>query len=145
MVAFLTGVGRDGANRTLDDVLALDDAALERHHDFIQWMFPLSEPSRAVPGSPVLTEEDRLVISSSAIALANLAAGAARMSDFYDRTTDWLESHDHNHLRISRIIRSLRLLIGDTAADQFRDARLADIAARNGRVNPLSLDHWQQS
>lgn len=145
LVAFLNGTGRDSAGRTIEDVLAFDDAMLERRHDVIQWLFPLPEASRAVPGSPVLTMEDRLAISGSATALANLGAAGGRMSEFYDRTANWLESHDHNHLRISRIIRSLRLLIGDAAADEFRDARLANMVARNGRVNPVSLDHWRRS
>ncbi|CAN5303700.1 hypothetical protein BH10PSE1_BH10PSE1_13220 [soil metagenome] len=145
VVSFLNGAGRDGAGRTLQAVLAFDDAALEHHHDFIQWLFPLPEPSRAVPGSPVLTEEERVAISGSAAALANLAAAAGRMSAFYEATDHWLVSQDHNHLRISRIIRSLRLLVGNTAADHFRAARLADVSAREGQVNPVSLEHWRRS
>jgi hypothetical protein len=145
VVDFLNGSGRDAAGRTLEAVLAFDDATLERHHDFIQWLFPLPEPSRAVPRSPVLTEEDRVAISGSAAALANLAAAAGRMSAFYEATDHWLGSHDHNHLRISRIIRSLRLLVGDTAADHFRAARLADVSGRGGKVNPVSLEHWRRS
>ncbi|MDB5420521.1 MAG: hypothetical protein JWR59_468 [Brevundimonas sp.] len=145
IIGFLNGTGRDAAGRTLEAVLALDDAALERNHDFVQWLFPLPEPSRAVPGSPVLTEQDRVTISGSAAALANLAAAAERMSAFYATTNHWLGSHDHNHLRISRIIRSLRLLVGDSAADHFRDARLTDVSVRQGRVNPVSLEHWRRS
>ena len=141
----MNGDGPDYADRWLEDVLAFDDVALERHHDFIQWLFPLPEPSRAVPGSPVLTEEDRIAISGSSRALANLAAAAERLSDFYDRTDDWLQPYDHNHLRISRIIRSLRILIGDTAADRFHEARLTDILARGGHVNDVSLGHWRRS
>ncbi len=145
VVSFLNGSGRDGAGRTLGAVLALNDKTLEDRHDFIQWLFPLAEPSRAVPGSPVLTEEDRVAISGSAAALANLAAAAGRPSAFYEVTDHWLGRQDHNHLRISRIIRSLRLLVGDTAADNFRDARLADVSAREGKVNPVSLEHWRRS
>lgn len=145
VVAFLNGSGRDDAGRTVEEVLALDDAALEAQHDFIQWLFPVPEPSRAVPGSPVLTEQDRTTISGSAAALANLAAATARMSAFYETTHYWLGSHDHNHLRISRIIRALRLLAGDAAADRFRDARLEDISRRRGQVNTVSLEHWRRS
>ena len=141
LVGFLNGSGPDGAGRTLGDVLALDDEAMERRHDFIQWLFPLPEPSRAVPASPVLTEQDKTAISGSAVALANLARAAERMSDFYDATDHWLASHDHNHLRISRIIRSLRILAGDG----FREARLESLYARGGRVNAVSLEHWRRS
>lgn len=145
LVDFLNETGPDAAGRSVDAVLAFDDAALERHHDFVQWLFPLPEPSRAVPGSPVLTPEDQTAISGSATALANLAAGADRMARFYARTNPWLAPHDHNHLRISRIIRSLRLLVGDTTADRFRDGLMQQLASRGGRVNADSLDHWRRA
>ena len=51
---FLRGTGCDGRGRRLADVLAFDDARIEGVHDFIQWLFPLAEASRAVPGAPVL-------------------------------------------------------------------------------------------
>lgn len=145
LVAFLNGTGLDAAGRTFHDVIALDDDELERRHDFIQWLFPLPEPSRAVPGSPVLTPQEASAISDSAAALSNLAAAADRMSAFYDATEHWLAAHDHNHLRISRIIRSLRLLVGDTAADRFRELRLESLSARGGQVNTVSLEHWRRS
>ena len=40
---FLTGIGRDHRGRSLAEVLAFDDSALEQHHDYIQWLFPLPE------------------------------------------------------------------------------------------------------
>lgn len=145
MVAFLNKAGPDGAGRSLDDVLAMADTEIEQRHDFIQWLFPLPEPSRAVPGSPVLTQADQTAISASGTALASLAAGAARMFQFYADTDDWLAPHDHNHLRITRIIRSLRLLVGDTVADRFREDLLDELGARGGAVNARSLDHWRQA
>lgn len=145
LIDFLNQTGPDAAGRSLDVVLALDDAALESRHDFIQWLFPLPEPSRAVPGSPVLTPQDQTAISGSATALANLAAAADRMTCFYAKTDAWLTPHDHNHLRISRIIRSLRLLVGDTTADRFRDDLMQQMVSRGGRVNDDSLDHWRRA
>ena len=140
LVRFLTDEGRDAAGRTLEDVLAFDDAELEARHDFIQWLFPLPEPSLAVPGSPVLSDEDERVLKADLRAQANLRSAAARMGVFYARTDHWLRSHDHNHLRITRIIRSLRRLAGDEAADGFRAAVLA--RAEGGAVNTRSLAFW---
>lgn len=120
VVAFLEGSGGDRAGRALADVLAFDDAALERHHDFIQWLFPLDQPSGAVPGSPVLTQADIAAIRASPRAQAGLAAAAERMRRFYADTNHWLVAVDHNHLRITRIVRSLRMLAGEAAADAFR-------------------------
>lgn len=40
------------------DIMQFDDDELEKNHSYIQWLFPLKEPSMVVPGSPVLDEED---------------------------------------------------------------------------------------
>ncbi len=141
---FLDGDGVDGAGRSLAGVLAFDDVGLESRHDFIQWLFPLPEGSAAVPGSPVLTDDDRETIRSSPGALANLRAAAERMTVFYTRTQAWRATFDHNHLRITRIIRSLRLLLDDAAADAFRDETLALLGDRP-MVNPRSLEFWRRA
>jgi hypothetical protein len=48
------------------------------------------------------------------------------ISGFYQRNDYWIRYAAHNHLRVSRIIRSLALLQGEEAAKQF----LARIGAR---------------
>jgi len=142
VLAFLQGEGVDGRGRTLFEVLAFDDAALERHHDFIQWLFPLDEPSAAVPDAPVLTEAEVAAIRESTLAQCAMAAATDRMDRFYRRTDHWLRPHDHNHLRITRIIRSLRLLSGDAAADAFRDAVLWRVEATRAPVSARSRGYW---
>lgn len=139
---FLEGEGRDGAGRTIADILAFRPEGLERHHDYIQWLFPLPDPSLAVPGSPVLDPADIIAIRASALARANLERGAALMTAFYEETAAWLRPADHNHLRITRIIRSLRLLIGDEAADRFRDAILRRADGTAAPINPVSRAYW---
>lgn len=140
--AFLEGEGTDGRGRTLFDVLGFDDAALERTHDFIQWLFPLTEPSTAVPGAPVLTPDEASAIRDSTMAQCALAAATDRMGAFYGATTAWLRPHDHNHLRITRIVRSLRLLRGDDEADAFRDAVLERVRTLRAPISARSLGYW---
>jgi hypothetical protein len=142
VLAFLRGEGVDGAGRGLFDVLAFDDATLEQRHDFIQWLFPLDEPSAAVPGAPVLSPAEAAAIRDDTLAQCALAAATDRMDGFYRRTTRWLAPHDHNHLRITRIIRSLRLLAGDAAADAFRDAILWRVEATRAPVSARSRGYW---
>lgn len=142
IVAFLEGEGPDGRGRTLFDVLGFDDASLELTHDFIQWLFPLPEPSGAVPDAPVLTAEDVEAIRNSILAQCALAAATDRMEAFYRATYSWLRPHDHNHLRITRIIRSLRLLRGDGEADAFRDAILSFVETTRAPVSARSRGYW---
>ena len=142
IVAFLEGEGPDARGRTLFDVLAFDDALIEQRHDFIQWLFPLTEPSAAVAGSPVLTSEDVAAIQASGMAQIALAAATDRMDRFYRATHDWLMPSDHNHLRISRIIRSLRLLSGDAQAEAFKAAILWRVEATRAPVSARSRGYW---
>lgn len=142
IVAFLEGEGTDGHGRTVLDVLAFNDVRLETSHDFIQWLFPLNEPSGAVADAPVLTPADIEAIRESDMAQCALAAGTDRMRTFYLTTHHWLIPNDHNHLRITRIIRSLRLLRGDEAADAFQGAILARVEATRAPVSTRSRGYW---
>lgn len=143
IVQFLSGDGRDAAGRSFEEVLAMDDVAIERHHDFIQWLFPLDEPSQAVPSSPVLTGSDILVLRNFATVQLRLRDATERMLRFYRATAQWKQPFDHNHLRITRIIKSLRLLSGDGPADAFKAAILSE--AEDSRVSPTSRRYWNEA
>ena len=143
--AFLAGHGRDGAGRRLSDVLAFDDARIEGVHDFIQWCFPLREASRAVPGTPVLTQAEAEAIRADPAAQDGLRAATARMVRFYETTDGWLRAYDHNHLRITRILSSLRDLVGHDAAKDFDALVMRRVEAAGSPVNPDSLGFWDRA
>ena len=140
---FLRGTGRDGRGRRLADVLAFDDARIEAVHDFIQWLFPLAERSRAVPGAPVLGAVEAAAIRGDPQAQAGLHAGLERMARFYADTDGWLTGHDHNHLRITRIITAARDLLGPADAAAFHAAMVARVEAAGTPVNRDSLRFWR--
>ena len=143
--AYLIGQGRDAQGRRIDDVLGMPDADLELHHDYIQWLFPLPTASAAVPGSPVLSAVEIETIRSDPQARDALQRAARRMISFYSANDHWLVPYDHNHLRITRIIQSLRLLVDQDAAETFH----AIVSARNERagspVNARSLRYWREA
>jgi hypothetical protein len=140
--AYLAGTKPDGRNRSLEEVLAFSDDDLERVHDYIQWLFPLPTRSSAQPSAPVLTPDEIVAIRADEKAQANLRRAAARMLAFYDATQWWLASSDHNHLRITRILQSLRLLAGQEAAQEFYDAILTRHRAAGSPINPHNLRYW---
>ncbi len=142
---FLSGQGRDAAGRTIETVLAFDDRRLESAHDYIQWLFPLTEPSAAVPGSPVLGPADVAAIRADADAGRNLDRAATLMRGFYDRTSAWLVPHDHNHLRITRILRSLTLLRDPATAEAFLRPILQRNEEAGSPVSSRSLGFWRQA
>lgn len=84
-----------------------DNSNLESRHDYIQWWFPLQEPSRAVPNSPVLSAEDLKEFRTNKVIKNRMRVSLARMTLFFAQTDAWKRAGDHNHLRITRIIKSL--------------------------------------
>ena len=143
--AFLAGVGRDGRGRLTADVLRFPDSDLETVHDYIQWLFPLATRSAAQPQSPVLTDVEIAAIRADPRAVDTLKAATERMLRFYRDTRWWLSSHDHNHLRITRILHSLRLLVGPNEAENFYKAILALNEAAGAPVNARSLHYWAEA
>lgn len=143
--AYLAGLGGDNRGRLAGDVLLLPDEQLEQIHDYIQWLFPLPTRSAAQPDAPVLTEAEIDAIRADPRAAATLKQAEERMLRFYRQTNGWLTGHDHNHLRITRIIRSLKLLVGPDAAQRFHRTILSLHEAGGAPANARSLQFWTEA
>ena len=68
-----------------------------------------------------------------------------RMIAFYEGTDHWLQQFDHNHLRITRILQSIGLLLGASAAQKFYDRLMALHDSAGAPVNARSLRHWRDA
>lgn len=151
---FLDGTGTDHAGRWIDMIRRQSEGWLEARHDFIQWLFPLPEASGANPFAPQLTEAEAALIAAtpalgdsllqSLDAMMRLygierdGTSFARSSRFPGPFRDWLGPIDHNHLRLTRILRCLALCgQAETAAGLRR--LLYDIAATE------ALGAWGQA
>ena len=139
---FLEGAIPDGRGHTLSMIMAFDDQTIESTHDFIQWIFPLDEPSRSHPGAPVLDLFEIEEIKSSEVALENLMQSADWYFGFLQRHDHWIRQYDHNHLRISRAIKSLCLLVSDEVADRYRAAILDFLGRSISAISERSREHW---
>ena len=116
-LAFYRGLAPDSEGRFFGEILTWDDERLEAVHDYIQWLFPLPEPSAFNPDAPLLTRTDIAEARADAEVQANLRAALDRMLRFYGLTPEtaakpkpWVCAADHNHLRLTRILRALTLL-----------------------------------
>ena len=145
IVGFLEGKLPDHRGRTLAMLLQQTDHHAETTHDYIQWLFPLDEPSRSVNGAPVLTALDIDEIRQSSLAQSNLAEPARWFLGFLERNDHWITNYNHNHLRITRVIKSLRLLTSDEAADEFRDKVLALAGDNLNLVDQKARGFWAKS
>ena len=145
IVDFYTGTSPDHRGRYLREILDSPDGELERVHDYIQWLFPLAERSGFNVNAPMLDGQTIREFHSRPDLQRNLRASFLRMLAFYgleiieshpplvrrapffkDRAGNWLKPSNHNHLRVTRILKSLRILGLEREATAFFDC-LADI------------------
>ncbi|TKA26415.1 hypothetical protein B0A54_17171 [Friedmanniomyces endolithicus] len=155
---------------TFEHVMLWTDSELEHRHDYIQHLFPIPEVSGANPNAPVLTEEVRdafiadpdlqenmrrawvmmMAFFGWELATEEMAEGAhvrvgypvprRHFRDLAEQT--WLQHSNHNQLRITRIIRSMRILGLYEEAQMMTSALMdADEAAQNV-VNAETLGIW---
>ena len=145
IVGFLEGKTPDHRGRILAVVLQQTDHQAETTHDYIQCLFPLDEPSRSVMGTPVLNELDIEDIRHSELAQQNLVKSAIWFLGFLERNDHWITKYDHNHLRITRVIKSLRLLASDEVADEFRDKMLRLAGDKLNLIDQKAQGFWDSS
>jgi len=98
----------------LSDILKWDNKQWEECHDFIQWVFPLMEPSAYNPFAPLLTNDDINIFKSSRdlqLTVTSVIERAKRFLGFYcDEKPHWFNPGDHNMLRVTRILTFLNLI-----------------------------------
>lgn len=126
LINFYSGASPDYQGRYIYDILRFSDLELEMVHDYIQWLFPLPEPSRFNLAVPTLSNEDIETFHSSRLLKKNMIVARSRMTMFYLRNSHWIRPQDHNFLRISRILRSMNLCLGKHYAQVFLEDLLLD-------------------
>lgn len=161
IIKFYTNQSSDHRNRTLSSLLSSTNWELECSHDYIQTLFPLPEPSPYNPLAPTIDQPTAVAFrSSSALRLA-LRSSLLRMLSFYgfdtavnasgelvisrgngwsSRSAFWRRRFNHNHLRITRIIRCLRVLGCEEDARKFYRAM-----SRSEGVGGRSLMYWRRA
>lgn len=140
----------DTNGRTIKDMLEMTDAGLEATHNVIQWLFPLHEKSLHSVDTPVLTPDDIAVLRSDSTATFNILDALKRFRDFYGflpvdekKKASWCNDGNHNLLRITRIIRSLRLFgIEDVALAFYGEVRRL---AESRNINRVTLEFWRKA
>ena len=142
---FLTHRGKDFKERTLQDIWSYSDTEIERRHDFIQVIFPLNKPSQAVSHGYYLDTQDLVnQIKTNKEAVTNISRSSQWFFSFLERNMYWNTRHDHNQLRITRVIECLRLLVSDEEADNFYN-NVLELIEDNNQVNTRTLNFWSNA
>jgi hypothetical protein len=164
IVEFYRGQRPDSAGRLIVDLWSWDHEALEDVHDYIQWLFPLGSRSGVNPSAPLIGPQTitafaedpalrerllrsfDLMIGFYGLSIGSDAAGhplVAMTDAFAERRRVWLRPHNHNFLRITRILTCLRTLGLPEHASAFHACLegLCDAGARD--VVGDSLRFWR--
>jgi hypothetical protein len=142
IIQFLEGEIPDLRGRFLADIWRFSDLEIEDVHDFIQWIFPLDEKSFFNPSAPLLELDDIKSIRRSPKAADGVEKSAARYMQFLQDNVHWMASEDHNHLRITRVIKCLRLLVGDHEANRFREDVFELLETSGGNISEITRRFW---
>jgi len=145
IIGFYNGSQPDHRGRYLHEIQEWPNDQVEAVHDYIQWLFPLPEPSQFNAAAPVLTRESIQEFRSLPELQQKLRDSFFRMMHFYGfevlsikpievdrapsfaaKATGWLSPGNHNHLRITRILRCLTILGLEAEAKAFLEC-LAEI------------------
>jgi Opioid growth factor receptor (OGFr) conserved region len=138
IIGFYSATEPDHRGRYLHEIQHWPDEQLESVHDYIQWLFPLPERSGFNVAAPVLNPESiqefrtrpdlRGNLRNSFLCMMNfygleVRTGErliiTRTSTFATKAAKWLSPGNHNHLRITRILRCLTVLGLEPEAKAF--------------------------
>ena len=168
LLGFYSDEEPDNRGRFLREIQNWPDDELERTHDYIQWLFPLDEPSGFNLNAPTLNAYTINRFRSDAGLRRRLQTSLVRMLAFYglemsatvplrvncaasfpERAENWLTPSNHNHLRITRILKSLCLLgLEDQACAFFRfleDLYKMESARPHPRISIETFGYWRSA
>jgi hypothetical protein len=166
LIDFYLEEGTDTEGRTFTEIMAWSDEKWEFGHDYIQWMFPLQEESNFNPDAPLLTEEDIRLFHANPDLRNNMVlafhrfvkflglkwlidpmiqdATVIKAGNFQERRWMIWDNPNHNWFRISRVLKSLKLLgLKEYADDLF--ACLKRLHEDEGLVTGNSFRYWQEA
>ena len=141
---FLMGNAPDYKGRYFNGILKRSNNYLEKCHTYIQFIFPIDKRSSYSLFAPVVTISEAEELGKDPVIRENMRKAVKRMMDFYAET-NWITRNNHNYLRISRILRSLRLFHLDAEADEFYDfiTKIAD--KHTDVITTKTRGYWERN
>jgi len=166
LLSFYRGESANPEGRKLEDIWIWQRDRLENVHNYIQWLFPLSEPSKFNANAPILDESVIAAFLADKELRRRLYRSFKLLLDFYglqcvtsqesgvkiskaanfeSRRQYWLRPMNHNHLRITRILRSLSLLGLKAYAKAFLTC-LQELYQEDPKaIAPNTMEFWEKA
>lgn len=159
-IDFYSGEGQNWSGHYINEILDFSNEQLEVIHNYMQWIFPTMEKSKFNENAPVMTEEIVKTFKNNPKCKLNMIKCFRRMLNFYglkwedkiviknidyrERSYDWIYVHPHNHMRITRILKSLKLFGFKEEHDAFLKI-LKEIYKENQNSLRDSYQYWLYS
>ena len=160
---FLIGERTNYRGITIQEIWDFSDKQLESCHNYIQWLFPLTEPSLFNPMAPFVenvsmfdnqTIRDNMITSLTVMCnfygftvsvTQHGISKIAKSDDFSLKAKNWLTVRNHNYLRLTRILLSLQLFGLEKEAkllfavlqeiyDEYKDV-----------IGDISYNYWKEA
>ena len=142
---FLLGKEPDFKGRMIDEIWDFTDIQIEGNHDFIQLIFPLNKKSQSSFHGYYLDSENLVnELKESTEIKENILKSSQWFLSFLKRNSHWKSRYDHNQLRITRVIESLRLLVSKEEAESFY-FDVIELIKHDNQVNDRTLEFWKNA
>ncbi|WP_097005305.1 opioid growth factor receptor-related protein [Lacrimispora amygdalina] len=162
---FFQNKARNINSNYLKDYWDMSNDELEIKHDYIQYMFPLYEYSKVEPFIPILTEYEMNQIKRDSMQYSliqeNIKKSFKMMlrfyglklekveiekgNDFEKRKEIWINSGNHNYLRITRILKCLMIFEMMDEAMAFYRILLKLKEEYQEEIDDVSVEFWTEA
>ena len=166
IVPFYLGKKPDLEGRTIQQMWTWDFEELECAHDYIQWLFPISEKSHFNPAAPIVNEQVIETFQRNPLLQQNLLRSFSVMLNFYGlkvdkddqgqisversknylaRKQEWVQMFDHNYLRITRILKCLMAFNFKEEAQAFYKCLSYIYQEDSDQIGGETFHYWTDS
>lgn len=156
VLEFYRGGGNTNGH-TLEEILKWSDGALEMDHDWVQFVFGSNEPSKLNGDAPTLTKEESDIFKADPELQEKVKQAFLRFLKFlhFKLESDgekpvikaesvdvwWLEEFNHTMLRVTRMLKSLRLKGLERYAVAFYEA----VKPFRNRLSDNTWGYWTRA
>lgn len=148
IISFYKGWTPDQSGRYITEILDQDDYFLESCHDYIQWLFPNKELSQFNPDAPLLTDEVIKEFKARPELRVVVKKCLDRMIKFYQLDREhpwWATKNNHNYLRITRILNTLKAFEMKDEASDFYTKLFCFIKSNQNIVGAVTIGYWHDA
>ncbi len=130
------------------DIINSDDIELEDDHLYIQWLFPNRQQSFINLNAPLLNDQVIKLFKADESLQEMIRISLDRMIQFYQldqQTPWWITKNNHNYLRCTRILNTLREFEMKDELFHFYSQLLMIYINNYQIITPMTFLFWKRA